>query len=233
LRYIKIFAPTPNWTDSVAKSEWVNLFKHIRRAEWSDVHGDEPSDDVRLPDSKTQLSYKLQLAKTSKPPTEMLNEEMKAYSDIVTNKLHDISSLARHKYANRNNLNLDMCESLTKLKKLVQNRIIVVCRADKDGKILVLNYEDYQTIMTRELESFERLCITDKKMLIHINDIINRANLILQSFHTKSVITDNLFYHVTGQKKYGEMYQKVPGPMAKYFTNYELEYAYPLFKTHK
>ena len=33
----------------------------------------------------------------------------------------------------------------------------MICRADKDGKIVILNYVDYDAIMTRELQQFEEL----------------------------------------------------------------------------
>ena len=34
---------------------------------------------------------------------------------------------------------------------------IVICKADKDGKIIIVDYKDYQKIMEAELEQFEIL----------------------------------------------------------------------------
>jgi len=36
----------------------------------------------------------------------------------------------------------------------------VICRADKDGKIVILNYDNYDAIMTRELQQFEKLDVS-------------------------------------------------------------------------
>jgi len=36
----------------------------------------------------------------------------------------------------------------------------VICRADKDGKIVILNYEGYDAIMTRELQPFQKLDVS-------------------------------------------------------------------------
>ena len=33
----------------------------------------------------------------------------------------------------------------------------MICRVDKNGKIVILNYHDYDVIMTRELQQFEKL----------------------------------------------------------------------------
>ena len=42
---------------------------------------------------------------------------------------------------------------------VVQDRSITVCKADKDGKIVVLDYVDYDKIMLRELSRFVKLPI--------------------------------------------------------------------------
>ena len=51
-------------------------------------------------------------------------------SDIVLND---------KQYIEKNNINGKTRQSLDKLKKLVSNKVIVICKGDKDGKLLILN----------------------------------------------------------------------------------------------
>ena len=50
-----------------------------------------------------------------------------------------------------------MRTSLKYLSQLVQSNKIVVCKAEKDGKIIIVDYKDYQNIMKAELEQFKIL----------------------------------------------------------------------------
>ena len=36
----------------------------------------------------------------------------------------------------------------------------MICRADKDRKIVILNYDDYEAILTMELQQFEKLDVS-------------------------------------------------------------------------
>ena len=63
-------------------------------------------------------------------------------------------------YRTKNNLSKEQRKSFSKLAKLTEERKIVICRADKDGKIVILNYDDYDAIMTRELQQFEKLDVS-------------------------------------------------------------------------
>ena len=44
----------------------------------------------------------------------------------------------------------DLRSSFKYLKKLVKDRKIVLCRADKDGNLSVLDFKDYNLIMEKE-----------------------------------------------------------------------------------
>ena len=47
------------------------------------------------------------------------------------------------------------------MEKILHKEIIAQrCRADKDRKIVILNYDDYDAIMTRELQQFEKLDVS-------------------------------------------------------------------------
>ena len=52
--------------------------------------------------------------------------------------------------------------------------------------------------------------------------------------HKIGIIDDQMLKHATGIKYYEcKGYQKIPGPVAKFFSSNRPGYAYPLFKTHK
>jgi len=63
-------------------------------------------------------------------------------------------------YRSNNNLSIEERKSLSKLAKLTEERKFVIFRADKDGKIVILKYEDYDAIMTKELRQFEKLDVS-------------------------------------------------------------------------
>ena len=50
-----------------------------------------------------------------------------------------------------------MRTNLKYLSQLVHTNKIVICKADKDGKIIIIDYKDYQTFMKTELERFKIL----------------------------------------------------------------------------
>ena len=56
-------------------------------------------------------------------------------------------------YRTKNNLLKEQKKSFSKLAKLTEERKIVICRADKDGKIVILNYDDYDATMTGNCNS--------------------------------------------------------------------------------
>ena len=108
-----------------------------------------------------------------------------------------------------------------------------MCRTDKDGKILIVNYSDYHEIMEKELNRFDVLQFTPQ--IMHKQFEVNKRkceNLIISLFE-KGVILKDLFYHSTGYRVKENRYQKVTGELAKYFACSSPAYAYSLFKAHK
>ena len=75
-------------------------------------------------------------------------------------KLWNIKFLGLKAYRTANNLSKEQRKSLSKLVKLTDERKIAICRADKDGKIVILNYKHYDATMTRELQQFEKLDVS-------------------------------------------------------------------------
>jgi len=76
---------------------------------------------------------------------------------MVFSKLRNVRLLVLDAYRTNNNPLKEQKKSLCKLAKLTEERKIVICRADKDGKIITLNYEDYDAIVTKELQQFGKM----------------------------------------------------------------------------
>ena len=55
-------------------------------------------------------------------------------------------------FQRRNNLNKELRTSLQKLAEVSREGKYIFCRSDKDGKIVIISHEDFETIMQRELE---------------------------------------------------------------------------------
>jgi len=58
--------------------------------------------------------------------------------------------------SNQEQLPKEQRDILSKLGKLSEERKIVICRMDRNGKIVLLNYEDYNAIMIKELQHLEK-----------------------------------------------------------------------------
>ena len=138
------FAPTHNWSQSFENAEWLNVQQHVRRTEWSAVLGEKIDGDFVLP-------KKLKISKFSRPESGKNDEETKTYVEMVCTKLRNIKPLVLKSYRTKNNLSKEQRKSFSKLAKLTEERKIVICQADKDGKIVILNYDNYDAIMTREI----------------------------------------------------------------------------------
>ena len=222
------FVPTPKWNKEIKRKEWENLFQHIRRVEWGEVYKDA---EECAPENAI-TSKKLKVPKLSRPKTQLLEEETRTYVELVTNKLRNIEDKVNQNYRKKNNINFELRKSLQKIVKLVNQKKIVICRSDKDGKTIILNHSDYKTIIEKELEQYE--LIKEKNMDTHIKNKKEKAENMVLELYKNNDINETLLYNTTGFKENtnGEI-QKIPGTQAKYFANMETGYVYPLFKTHK
>ena len=104
-------------------------------------------------------------------------------------------------YQTNNNLSHEERKSLSKLAKLSEERKIAIWRADKDSKIVILNYEDYDAIMTGELQEFEKLDAYLEKLRKDCNDLMVKL-------HNLGAVNDELLLHVTGIKCKSNSYRK-------------------------
>ena len=91
-------------------------------------------------------------------------------------------------------------KSSKKLKRLVRNNDIIVCKTDKDGKLVIIDLATYNNIMKRELEQFQELDISQ-------NDFEKKAAMVRKkcenfpiTLRKEQVMDNNLLYHTTGLK---------------------------------
>ena len=88
----------------------------------------------------------------SRPNLDLVDDKTKAYCE-VTSKLRNLKQLVRFSFKYRNNMSQYLRSSFKYLKKLFKDRKIVICRVDKDGKLLVITFKDYNLIMEKNLRS--------------------------------------------------------------------------------
>ena len=220
--------PTPKWNENICDQEWYFLTEHTRRVEWADIFKNNENTQ-----NEECLPTKLIIPKFSRPPTESLTEEVATYKKLVETKLRNLGPKVEKQYLHNNNLPFRLKLALKTIKMLISEQKVVVCRTDKDGKILIVNYSDYHEIMEKELNKFDVLQFTPQ--IMHKQFEVNKRkceNLIISLFE-KGVISKDLLYHSTGYRVKENCYQKVTGELAKYFACSSPAYAYPLFKTHK
>ena len=227
------FVPTPKWNDSVEDNEWFFLMRHIRSCEWSSFFNNEDNEV-----HQEKLPEKLKIQKFNRPKIEDVDERTQTYCEMIKTKLRYLKPEVNRNYYTKNNLDETLNGALKELKSLVNDKTIIICRSDKDGKIVVINYNDYNKIMDRELKKFNEIKDLNtnniEKRLESIRK--NCENMIIKLYEEK-LIDDNELRHIIGMKcdfiDNEWVYSRIPGPIAKHFVCKQLAYAYPLFKTHK
>ena len=226
------FVPTPMWSNNLEKKEWNNLFHHIRRVEWNCYFQDS---NVKDEDENINIiPSKLLIPKTNRPNEQQIDDKTKTYTQIVTNKLRNVKDAVTNNYRKKNNLNSTLLKSLQKIRKLVDQRIIVICKSDKDGKTIIVNYKDYSDIIMKNLETYHKLDYKTSEIDDKIKNIKTKSEKMVMKLYKSGDIDEDLLYHATGWKKNKNgVMQKITGTSAKHFANLSPGYVYPLFKTHK
>jgi len=130
-----------------------------------------------------------------------LDEKTKAYVDGAFTKQRDLKKAVNQQYTEKNNIISKTRQSLDKLKKLVNNKVIVICKSDKDGKLIILNMSDYQAIMERELVQFESLPLNSKTVNTHLDNIRHSCEKYVVELHRHRAISDKLLLHSVGMKE--------------------------------
>jgi len=153
--------------------------------------------------------------------------------EMVYAKFRNKKPLVLQAYRTKNNLSKKQRKSFSKLAKLTEERKIMICRADKDGKIVILNYDDYDAIMTRELQQLEKLDVSVDGSNTNLEKVRYVCNELVVKLHAIGELKDELLLPITGMKCKNNAYRKVNDASAKYFRCNTPAYAYPLFRTHK
>ena len=237
------FVPTPKWNDKIEDNEWFSLMRHVRSVEWQSVFQNQDENNV------AHLPEKLKIQKFNRPIKEETDEKTQTYVEMVQTKLRYLKPKVNHNYYSRNNLESTSKQALNELKSFVKNKVIVICRSDKDGKIVVVNHYDYVKIMEHELSKFdEKTDLTIENIQKHFDSIRENNEKMIIKLHKEGLVDDYLLRHVIGMKpnkrqnnnkdkkktkKKINPYSKIPGMIAKNFVCNDPAYAYPLFKTHK
>ena len=89
----------------------------------------------------------MNIPKSSRPEPERLDDKTKAYCDAIITKLRNLKPKVKNNFCYRNNLTTGMQKNQSKIKELVRSKQIDICRADKDGKILIIDYDNFDIIM--------------------------------------------------------------------------------------
>jgi len=168
-------------------------------------------------DTDFVLSKTLLITKTSRPDSAKIDEETKTYVEMFFSKLRDIKPLVLEAYQTNNNLSNEERKSLSKLAKLTEEKKIVICRAARMVKIVILHYEDYDAIMTKELQQFEKLDVSVEGCDAYLEKLRKDCNNLMVKLHNLGAVNDELLLHVTGIKCKSNSYRKVNGVLAKIF----------------
>ena len=123
--------------------------RHIRSVEWASVFQEPGTNDTfSFPD-------KLKLIKLNRPNKEDLDEKTQVYCEMIQAKLRSLKPKVRENFYKKNNLDPMLKKALQELISYTKNKEIVICRTDKDGRIIVVNFKDYKSIMQKELQKFD------------------------------------------------------------------------------
>ena len=93
--------------------------------------------------------------------------------------------------------------ALDYLQNLVKKCKIVICKSDKDGKIIIVNFKNYNTIMEKELKFFENITqLNPGNISNHLNLISRTADNFVIELHKLGILDDDMLKHTIGVKNY-------------------------------
>ena len=90
--------------------------------------------------------------------------------------MRSIEKLVKTDYRQKNNLKKSEQKAVEELTIAVKNKQIAICKSDKDGKIVLVNYHDYNVIIEKELSKFSHLhTLTTNNIKSYLNKIRKSA----------------------------------------------------------
>jgi len=105
---------------------------------------------------------RLQIPKFNWPHQDCISEKVKAYRESISYKLRWIGSSVRDSFYRHNNYNVNQHLAVTELCNIEQ---IDIYKLNKDGKIVIVKYCDYDNIMINKLGKFTQLTFLTKNNL--------------------------------------------------------------------
>ena len=67
---------------------------------------------------------------------------------------------------------------------------MVICSSDKDGKIVILTYEDYNSIMLRELKDIKTVMMVGCTISQYFEQIRETCNSLMIKLHKLKIVND-------------------------------------------
>lgn len=223
------FIPSPNFPD-IIKKEWLETAKATRRIKIHNAYNSQSDTGNNNTTTNTEilskpLPAKLKISKSSAP--DEVSEETSVLVEFVENSTRNLQSMF-HKI--RPNLNKKQLQAFKKLKKQKQ---IVISKSDKDGKIIILDVEDFREIVQDNLTSFTKIANDQKELNNELKKAKEKIDESVQNLYTNETINDVELLHTIGQYFDNSKFSKTRQYAHEF--SYKDKYAnvYPLFKTHK
>jgi len=76
----------------------------------------------------------------------------------------------------------------------------MICRADNDGKIIILFYKDYDTIMTLALQQFAKRNVPVNGCYAYLGKLRKDCNDLVVEFHAMGALRDEMLLYTAGMK---------------------------------
>ena len=100
-------------------------------------------------------------------------------------------------------MNFNQRMALDYLQNLVKECKIVICKSDKDGKIIIVNFKNYNIIMEKELRIFENITqLNPRNISNHLNLISRTADNFVIELHKLGILDDDMLKHTIGVKNF-------------------------------
>jgi len=154
--------------------------------------------------------------------TNAYDDETNSYMVMFFTTLRNLKPLVMDAYRTKNSLPRKWRDSVSKLGKVTEERKIVICRACKDGKIVILKLQRLQRyIMTKELQQFEKMDLLVDGCGAYLHKMRKDCKDLATELHTMGAMSDEMLLHAAN------------GASTKSFQWNTPAYPYLLFTVHQ